>query len=220
MSPQPKEVPKHRVAFGTGILEPKPETSVFLNCPFDQAYQPIFDAIVFAVVACGFLPRCAYEEGGTSLSRMERITRIIFSSKYSIHDLSRCHGEGDENLARFNMPLELGIAMALKWSGASGEGSHDWLVLVPRGHFYKRVISDLAGYDPKEYDLTKESVVPAVMSWLATRPDAVRAPTPIQVLSVLKNSNSKSALWSMNGKDRRPGQTSSCSQSIFFEKIP
>ena len=84
------------------------------------------------------------------------------------------------------MPLELGIAMALKWSGASGEGSHDWLVLVPRGHFYKRVISDLAGYDPKEYDLTKESVVPAVMSWLATRPDAVRAPTPIQVLSVLK----------------------------------
>jgi hypothetical protein len=33
-------------------------------------------------------------------------------SKYSIHDLSRCTGEGAENFARLNMPLEPGIAMA------------------------------------------------------------------------------------------------------------
>ncbi len=43
---------------------------------------------------------------------MARIVRALANSKYLIHDLSRCTGEGIENVARFNMPLELGMAMA------------------------------------------------------------------------------------------------------------
>jgi hypothetical protein len=38
----------------------------------------------------------------------------------------------DENLARFNMPLEIGMAMAKRFIGGAEE--HDWLVLVPEGH--------------------------------------------------------------------------------------
>lgn len=45
--------------------------------------------------------------------------KAIRGSKYSVHDLSRCRGEGDENLARFNMPLELGMAMAERFSERS-----------------------------------------------------------------------------------------------------
>jgi len=89
------------------------------------------------------------------------------------------------NLARFNMPLELGMAMSQRFSGKSKRDSHDWLVLVPKGHIYKRFLSDLSGYDPVEYDGTAATVVPAVMSWLATRPDAVRTPTPQAVIAVL-----------------------------------
>jgi len=89
------------------------------------------------------------------------------------------------NLARFNMPLELGMAMSQRFSGKSKRDSHDWLVLVPKGHIYKRFLSDLAGYDPVEYDGTAATVVPAVMSWLATRPDAVRTPTPQDVIAAL-----------------------------------
>ena len=55
----------------------------------------------------------------------------MFGSQYSIHDLSRYRGQGDANLARFNMPLELGFAMARRFMD---EASHDWLVLVPEGH--------------------------------------------------------------------------------------
>lgn len=36
--------------------------NVFINCPFDSAYKPLFDAIVFAVHDCGFVARCALEE--------------------------------------------------------------------------------------------------------------------------------------------------------------
>jgi hypothetical protein len=62
---------------------------------------------------------------------------------------------------------------------------HDWLLLVPEDHDYVRFVSDLAGFDPCRYDGTVKALIPKVMSWLATRPDAVRTPTPQDVLKAL-----------------------------------
>jgi hypothetical protein len=162
-----------------------PCLSVFINCPFDSEYEPVLNAIVFATVCCGFLPRSALESGSVAMPRMERIARCVLSSRYSIHDLSRCKGEGEDNYARFNMPLELGIAMGRRLAAKTPDEEHDWLLIVPRGHSYLRFVSDLAGYDAKEYDLTPESAVPAVMSWLKTRPNAVPGSTPKTVLNSL-----------------------------------
>ena len=129
------------------------------------------------------MPRSALESGTVAEPRLARITRVIFNSRYSIHDLSRCTGEGDENFARFNMPLELGIAMARRLMDPTEE--HDWLILVPKGHAYLRFISDLAAYDPAMHDGSEKSIVVAVMAWLATRKDAVPPVTPSEVLSSL-----------------------------------
>jgi hypothetical protein len=170
---------------GIGRLALRREHSVFVNCPFDQEFRPLFDAIVFSTICSGFIPRCAIESGSASLSRMDRIVHAIHSSKYSIHDLSRCHGEAQTNLARFNMPLELGIAMGERFGNREGGEDHDWLLLVPRGHLHGRFVSDLSGYDPSEYDGSVETIIPAVMAWLATRQDAVRCPAPHAVLEVL-----------------------------------
>jgi hypothetical protein len=172
-----------RYHLGVGRLELRRQLSVFVNCPYDEEFRPLFDAIVFSTLCCGFIPRCAIESGSTSLSRMDRIFQAMHSSKYSIHDLSRCRGEGESNLARFNMPLELGMAMAEQF-GADGDG-HDWMLLVPKGHIYRKFASDLAGFDATEHDESVATIVPAVMSWLATRPDAVRCPTPQTVLDAL-----------------------------------
>jgi hypothetical protein len=176
---------ERREHFGRGQLVTEPAKSVFINCPYDPAFQPTFDAIVFAVVCCGFMPRSALESGTVAASRIERILTAMFSSKYSIHDLSRCRGEGDENLARFNMPLELGMAMARRFTKTRKGSRHDWLLLVPDNHWYARFASDLGGYDPVRYDGGPESVVPKVMLWLSTRPDAERMPTPHEVLGEL-----------------------------------
>jgi hypothetical protein len=116
---------------------------------------------------------------------MSRITEALFASKYSIHDLTRCTGEGDERLARFNMPLELGMAMACRHLARRRAMQHDWLVLVPEGHRYLQFVSDLGAFDPAKHDGTLDSVVPKVMSWLAGRPDATRTPTPQEVLGAL-----------------------------------
>ena len=69
-----------REHFGQGRLSMEPNKSVFLNCPFDPEYQPLFDAVIFAIVCSGFMPRSALESGDVS-PRMERITRAIFSSR-------------------------------------------------------------------------------------------------------------------------------------------
>jgi hypothetical protein len=174
-----------RQHLGAGALAFRREGSVFINCPFDSSFRPAFDAIVVATVCCGFGPRCAVESGSVAVPRMERIIEAMRASKYSIHDLSRCQGEGDANLARFNMPLELGMAMAERANRRRAKDRHDWFLLVPRDHPYRRFISDLAGYDPAEYDGTAAGIVPAVMSWLATRQDAVACPTPGDVVDAL-----------------------------------
>lgn len=176
---------RSRERFGVGKLAVNPSTSVFINCPFDQEFAPLFDAIIFAATCCGFLARSALESGTVAESRMERIARAVFSSKYSIHDLSRCKGEGDENLARFNMPLELGIAMGRRLSSQRKDDRHDWLLLVEEGHQYAKFVSDLAGFDPKKHNRTTDTVIPIVMSWLATRPEAIEVPNPQQVLAAL-----------------------------------
>lgn len=160
-----------------------PRRSVFINCPFDPEYEPLRDALLLAVVSCGFTPRSALESGRVSVARMDRIFQALCSSGYSIHDLSRCRGEGKEVLARFNMPLELGIAM---WRHRFDQATpHDWLVLVPTTAPYARFISDLAGYDLPPYDGTEQSLIQQVMIWLMIHPEAVLALPPDEVLKRL-----------------------------------
>jgi hypothetical protein len=174
--------PVRRPRFGEGELALDSAKSVFINCPFDAAYSPLFDAILFSTVCCGFTPRSALESGTVAEPRLARITSALFSCRYSIHDLSRSTGEGSENLARFNMPLELGMAMARRFMDPE---EHDWLLLVPAGHAYLRFVSDLAAYDPRTHDGSVESVMIPVMAWLSTRDDARTPVTPREVLSKL-----------------------------------
>ena len=96
---------------------PSYERSVFLNCPYDDAFAPLFHAAVLTVAALGFTPRCARESEGESDPRIDRIARGLKESKYSVHDLTRFTGEGPDQLARFNMPLELGMALSLRYLG-------------------------------------------------------------------------------------------------------
>jgi hypothetical protein len=180
------------VAAGPIRAGPDPSRSVFINCPFDPEYEPLRDALLLTVVACGFVPRSALESGRVSASRMQRIFQAIYTSKYSIHDLSRCQGEGAEFLARFNMPLELGIAMARRYAGHDGN-DHDWMVLVPTHAPYARFVSDLAGFDLLPYDGKEESIVREVMKWLMTHSEALSSINPSQVIARLAAFREKKA---------------------------
>ncbi len=70
------------------------------------------------------------------------------------------------------------------WAGRTGK-QQDWMVLVPENHQYVKFISDLGGFDLQRYDGQAKTVVPKVMLWLATRPDAVHVPAPLTVIEAL-----------------------------------
>jgi hypothetical protein len=159
------------------MAAPVYEKSVFINCPFDPDFEPLFHAIVLTVAARGFTPRCARETEGQADLRMSGITSGLLESKYSIHDLSRFQGYGQENLARFNMPLELGMALGIRYLGGieprSSGKTHNWVALVPPDFVYQKVISDLAGFDPPDHDQKPETVIKRVAAWLSKQPESL-----------------------------------------------
>jgi hypothetical protein len=120
---------------------------VFLNYPFDADFLSVAAALNFAVVAAGQLPVCALDLTAPDRPRLDMLIEAISCCHYSIHDLSRAKGEGTENFARMNMPIEMGLALypAL----ASQRAGHRCAFFVSTPHDYKRFASDLAGLDPQ-----------------------------------------------------------------------
>jgi len=122
--------------------------NVFINCPFDKTYLPIFRAICFAVHDAGFRARCALEETDTSKTRLGKIQRIIAECKYSIHDLSRVESSSTKNpLPRFNMPFECGLFFGAIHFGDKNHKKKQLLVLDSEQYRYQATLSDIAGQD-------------------------------------------------------------------------
>ena len=119
--------------------------SVFVNCPFDAEYEPIFHAIVFAIHDCGYVARCALEAYDSGDVRIEKILDIIDQCKLGIHDISRTELT-EHSLPRFNMPLELGLFLgARRWE--RGKTKKIALILDLEPHRYQIFCSDIAGQD-------------------------------------------------------------------------
>lgn len=167
---------------------PAYEKSVFINCAFDRQYEDLMLALVFSVAAHGLVPRSAQETEGDPDPRFARILQLISACKYAIHDLSRSRGEGAENLGRFNMPLELGMAAAFRFEREGSDRPHHWLALVPEGHGYQQFISDLAGFDPARHDSSVPSIIRESSAWLRTLDDALEtAPSAADVLGAFSS---------------------------------
>ena len=142
--------------------------NVFINCPFDPVYKPLFDAIVFAIYDCGFVPRCALEEDDASQVRIDKIYSIIEDCRYGIHDISRIELDEASGFPRFNMPLELGVFLGAKKFGAEAQKGKKCLVLDSEPYRYQQFISDIAGQDIQTHNNASEEIVKVVRNWLRT----------------------------------------------------
>jgi hypothetical protein len=144
------------------------ERSVFINCPFDEAYEPILQAILFCVVFLGFYPRIARERNDSAEVRVEKITSLIEASKYSIHDLSRAQAAKKGEFYRLNMPFEYGIDWACRrWFG-SGRNAKRLLVLEERPYRYQAALSDISGSDIQYHKNDFQIAVRKVRNWLVS----------------------------------------------------
>ncbi|CAN5818730.1 hypothetical protein BH11PSE1_BH11PSE1_20570 [soil metagenome] len=149
------------------MAEPSSSDGVFINCPFDGEYSSTFDALIFAVFACGFRPRSARELDDASQTRIDKIYGIIEACRYGVHDLSRTELDAAHGLPRFNMPLELGIFLGAKRFGDGAQSLKRCLVLDTEPYRYQKFISDLAGMDIQAHASDTRRAFTCLRDWLA-----------------------------------------------------
>src|SRR6185312_1007377 len=149
--------------------------NVFINCPFDADYWPLFHSIVFTVHLLGFRARCTLEMDAGD-DRYGRIVRLIGSCKYGIHDLSRI--QQSHQLPRFNMPFELGLDMGFKSAGCGLYRSKNHLIMESHQRRSQKFISDLSGRDIKAHSNRPGKVIGHVRNWLNDAMGTKRHPLP------------------------------------------
>jgi len=112
-------------------------------------------------------PRIATERSNAGEPRVEKILELVASSKYSIHDLSRCQAREKGELYRLNMPFELGLDFGCRRFGGERMSRKVILVLEEKRFRYQAAISDLAGNDIEAHGGDYAVAVRKVRNWLA-----------------------------------------------------
>lgn len=157
------------------------ENHVFINCPFDAEYRPLFEAMVFAIHHCGFVARSAMEVDDGSQVRIDKIATIIGDTPLGIHDISRTEPDAGSGLPRFNMPLELGMFLGAKRYGNPRQRRKLCLILDRDRYRYQQFCSDIAGQDIRAHQNDPAVLIRVLRDWLrnalmhtATLPGASR----------------------------------------------
>jgi hypothetical protein len=135
---------------------PPRAAEVFLNIPYDADFQLLYLAYIVGVVELGFRPRATLAIPGGE-ARLDRIFQLICHCRYSIHDLSRV--ELDLSVPptpRFNMPFELGMAVA--WAKLHPT-RHTFFVFEAMNRRAQKSVSDMNGADFNIHDGTPEGVM-------------------------------------------------------------
>lgn len=153
------------------------EHGVFVNCPFDEEYRQLFEAIVFTLHDCGYVAHSALEVTDASQVRIEKIGTLIAGCKFGLHDISRTELDTSTGLPRFNMPLELGLFLGAKRFGTGRQKQKNCLIMDIERYRYQKFISDIAGQDIVAHGGKPTQAVRIVRDWLSdAEPKAVKMP--------------------------------------------
>lgn len=183
------------------------EQSVFINCPFDSDYDSLLRPLLFTILYFGFTPRISSERSDSAEQRIDKICEFIKSSRYSIHDLSRLRAKEEGELARHNMPFELGIDFGLrKFAKANGLfRTKRFLVMEKDRYEYSKALSDLGGVDIKNHQDDPEEVVRAVRNWfyetVGVRPLAPATKIHSAFVDFMADLDSNRKIEGFEGKD-------------------
>ena len=142
--------------------------SVFVNCPFDDAYTPLFHALIFAIHDCGFLARCAQEAEDSGSVRIAKIKAMTEECQHGIHDISRVELDRRTKMPRFNMPFELGLFLGTQEYGSGRQRQKRSLVLDTDAYRYKISCSDIGGQDIRAHENDPAEAIRATRNWLNT----------------------------------------------------
>jgi hypothetical protein len=126
--------------------------SAFLNIPYDDRFEDLYLAYIVGLTQLGLKMNATLAV--PNQGRLERIIGLIQESDLSIHDLSRI--ELSSGIPRFNMPLELGLAL---YHSHATNGRHKVFVFEKKPYRMQRSTSDINGIDPQIHNGTPKGVM-------------------------------------------------------------
>ncbi len=154
--------------------------NVFVNAPFDDDYAPLFDALIFTIYACGYRARCALEENDSGDIRLDKLVQLMRACPRSIHDLSRVELE-ENDLPRFNMPFELGMAIGAKRFGGPAHKTDRIKIMVAEPYRLPAYLSDLGGNDPDAHHGEPTALIRIMRDFLDVSPTGGPLPGPAKL---------------------------------------
>jgi len=161
------------------------DRNVFVNCPFDDAYLSLLQPLAFCIYDLGLHVRIASETHDSGATRISKIIDLIRQSRFGIHDLSRLAASRKGDLARLNMPFELGLDMGSRTFGNDHSdrryADKRCLVLSDKPYQYQAALSDIAGCDISTHRNDPLAIVEKARSWLVDAAAIARAPPPSRI---------------------------------------
>ncbi len=162
---------------------------VFLNIPYDPRpqFQTLCLAYIVGLVDLGLVPivTLAIEED----ARLNRIFSLIKGSRYSIHDLSCVDlDKTDPRTPRFNMPFELGLAVA--WSKLYPK-KHSFFAFEEKNHRGHKSTSDMKAHDFHIHDGTPKGVMRELRSAFERTTDRPSVPTMLKHFDIVHSQLAK-----------------------------
>jgi hypothetical protein len=124
------------------VASRKRHQSVFLNVPYDSRFEGLYLAYIVGLTQLGLTINATLAV--PNQGRLDRIVALIEESDVSIHDLSRI--ELSRGIPRFNMPLELGVAL---YRSHTTNGRHAVFIFEKKPYRMQQSTSDISGIDPQ-----------------------------------------------------------------------
>jgi hypothetical protein len=143
--------------------------SVFLNIPYDDKFENLYLAYIVGLTQLGL--RVNVTLAVPNQGRLDRIMELVEQSSISIHDLSRI--ELSRGVPRFNMPVELGIAL---YRRRSTRGKHSVYIFESRRYRAQRSTSDVNGIDPHIHGGTVKGLMACLRNVFRQSTDVTTVP--------------------------------------------
>jgi len=136
----------------------------FINIPYAPTYRSVYLAFIAGLAGYGLVPTAAVHDP-SSRFQLDRIVDLIAAADYSFHDLSLMGLDRVKpRTPRFNMPFELGIAVA---AARFKNANHKWFVFDTKKHRISKAISDLGGVNVRIDDKSPGSILKCLMNALS-----------------------------------------------------
>ena len=163
--------------------QPVEANACFLNIPYDNKFENLYLAYLVGLTAHGLAPRATLGVPRDA-RRLERIFGLIQNCRYSVHDLSRIEPDrASPRAPRFNMPFELGLAVA--WANLNPH-RHSWVGCDAVQHRPVKSISDLNGTDFHIHHGTVHGVLNALCNAFVSRTEHPTVPVMLRVYRLLR----------------------------------